>query len=303
MKVDLRVVRAEIARASNRERSWHERQSVHVRLEHDGFVGWGEAAPLPGVSPDTFADALQALRSFEWPREPVIGALAIASPSARFAAESALHSLAAASRGVPMWSLFAERASSLPIAVALFDDDLSPARGAAAIKIKIGRSDDHARLERVRAEFPHVELRLDANRAPIDLHSLSRFDPAFVEEPAGVLAIDRAPCALAVDESLTPEVLDHLRAAVRVVVIKPSLHGLLRSLTMGAHAQSTGREVVISHLLEGPIARAACAHLALAIGGRAPGLGEHPALAPLGSDFCAPYIERLVIHPPDRPGL
>ena len=55
--------------------------------------------------------------------------------------------------------------------------------------------------------------------------------------------------------------------------------------------------------MEGPIARAAIAHLALALGGEAAGLGEHPGLLPLSDGLCTPWIEPTQIDPPELPGL
>lgn len=308
MKKHLHTVRASIPRASNARQSWDVRESVEVRIEHDGFVGRGEAAPLPGVSSDSFDEALAALERFVFVPPHAIEELPIASPSARFAAESALYSWLAASRGLPLFRLFAERADRMPLALAIWDDVLPD--GAEVVKVKIGMPDDHARLERVRRTFPNAELRLDANRAfgagvEDRLRALAPFDPAFVEEPAPLehLFGVRAPFALAIDESVAE--LDRALGcdAIRVVVIKPTLYGLVRSLEIARRARAAGREVVISHALEGEIARASCAHLALAIGGRAPGLGAHPALRALSGDFRAPFIHALHVDPPERPGL
>ena len=53
--------------------------------------------------------------------------------------------------------------------------------------------------------------------------------------------------------------------------------------------------------MEGIIARCAAAHLALALGGRAAGLGEHPALALLSDGLMAGWIDLAWIEPPERP--
>jgi L-alanine-DL-glutamate epimerase-like enolase superfamily enzyme len=91
---------------------------------------------------------------------------------------------------------------------------------------------------------------------------------------------------------------------VRTFVLKPTLlGGLIRTRSLAERASASGRSFVISHLLEGEIARAACAHLALALGGLAAGLGDHPALARLSGGRHAAWIGPAWIEPPRAAGL
>lgn len=340
MKAELQTLHATIETVANAQRTWSTRTSVRLILESKrGQIGLGEAAPLAGLSPETASEVREALARVEWPNEPPTSLAAVralveridpALPSARFAAETALTSLMASSFGVPLWALYTDEAHEIPLAAALLHDDLEQlemaAREAAAfdiraIKVKVGRSDpqtEYALLSRVRDLLPEAELRLDANRAiaPAELderlEAFAGFRPAFLEEPApleSVLGMTDAPFPLGIDESLadSPETrLDQALAcdAIGVVVLKPTLLGGLGPCwALARRARKAGRKVIISHALEGVIARAAAAHLAVALGGAAAGLGEHPALEPLSDGLIAEWIGIGVIEPPEIPGL
>ena len=341
MRVELQTLHANIEETGNAKRRWHSRSSLRVMLYDDhGHVGLGEAAPLPGMSPESARDARKALSVLEWPTTPPLELDAIAAvvsridpslPSARFAAESALISLAASIQGRPMWATWAETVEEIAVAAALFGtkdtEVLQAAREAAAyeviaVKAKVGwlpLQREIALLRDVRSVVGPIELRLDANGAfaPGELaerlDALAELDPSFLEEPCSIEdlgALSEVPFPIAVDESLVgPDSEERLLRAlecehVRVVVLKPTLlGGLERCRALATLAREAGREVIVSHTMEGVIARAAAAHLALALGGRAAGLGDHPALSPLSDGLTAPWIDLAWIEPPTAPGL
>lgn len=321
MKVSTRRVRgtavSSSGRARNAAQAWVERTSLHVELTHEGAVGRGEAAPLPGYSTETLAEVETALDAFDWlaveSLEEVESACAALPGAARFAAESALLSLAADRRGVPLWRLLGEAREAMPIASALFDDE-PPDAHAPALKVKVGArplDEEMHWLRGLRVAIGERPLRLDANRAVPESELLARLDawatvgPEMVEEPSTMQAIEalpRCPVPLAADESLVDDAeralgWPHLAA----LVLKPARLGLIGALRLAARADA--RAVVISHLLDGPIARAACAHLALVVGTSAAGLGEHPFLAPLGRGLHVPWIDAHTIRRPREPGL
>lgn len=342
MRAELQTLHTNIEATGNAQQRWRARASVRVILDDErGHVGLGEAAPLHGLSPETTKEAFDALSAVRWPDEPPLERDAIAAlvdsidparPSARFAVESALLSLSASVQELPMWALWAEEVESLPIAATLWGTDtesvVQSAREAAAyevraVKVKIGVVGgwrEPAMLRAVREVLATAELRLDANGSldpetlPDRLDALAIHEPAFLEEAApfdDVLALERAPFPLGIDESLArgdaEEVLERAlgHAPIGVVVLKPSLlGGLERCRRLAQRAREAGRVVVISHLMEGCIARAAAAHLALALGGtEAVGLGDHPALLPLSDGLTTPWIDLAWIEPPELPGL
>jgi L-Ala-D/L-Glu epimerase len=193
------------------------------------------------------------------------------------------------------------------------------AAGVTCFKLKVGpdhlTSDQDATFASLRAELgAGVKLRADANGSlsPAGLRSslkqLAVHELEFLEEPlagAEPEQLTDSPCALALDESLQrlpPAALARWLAqpALRVLVLKPTaLGGLGASIELARVARAHGREVVVSHALEGPIGWAACAHLALALGGaRAAGLW------PLAHQAAArPRIEQGRLVPTREPGL
>lgn len=342
MRVELQTLHANIETVANGKRTWRSRSSVRLIVDDEGgHVGLGEAAPLPGMSPETARDAFDALSAVEWPDDPPLDLPTIATivetvdpkvPSARFAVETALTSLAASVEGLPMWAMWSDEVTEVPIAATLWGADVDAVRQGAreaaafdvlAVKLKIGPTGGSSELEllrEVRDIVGSVDLRLDANQS-LDpgtlaerLAGLVPHEPAFLEEPcdlAHTLALEDVPFPLAVDESLVgpdPEstlerVLTH--DTIGVVVLKPSLlGGLERCRRLAERARSAGRAVIVSHLMEGIIARAGAAHLALSLGGEIPvGLGEHPALHTLSDGLTAGWIDLAWIEPPEAPGL
>ncbi len=227
----------------NAQRSWSFREGVILRLsDGDGVIGQGEAAPLPGYSPDSletcreqilaFCRALPLKLSGDGSAEemlralPAWTALSVAAPAARFAVETALLDLWGKRRGVSISALLGTVRQRVPISALLSgktpEQVLASAseavgRGMGTVKLKIGR--DFARelglVRRLRETLgPRIEIRLDANRSwPArqvveHLTALAPLRPEFVEEPcADPILMDASGAGscrvpLALDESL-----------------------------------------------------------------------------------------------------
>ena len=180
-----------------------ERRGVLLRLTaDDGAEGWGEAAPLPGYSPDTLDDVLAELPavlrvyrertavvtrrggSVEGPgvRRPAGRGERPFPPSLRTAEAQAQDDLLARVQGetlaqVALRAVVGPRPSAPAETVQLNALLTAPdpertaqvrAAGYLAVKLKVGRQSPEADAEAVRrlAEaLPGVALRLDANRA------------------------------------------------------------------------------------------------------------------------------------------
>jgi len=342
-----------------------ERAAVILEVRgQTGVIGLGEAAPLPGMSPDTLDAAERAVAAFTR-RAPFAladrsTAIAIAktaasgSPAARFAIETALLDALARDRGVSLAALLREppaprhdadetkatpSPSSLddccglllrnatketpsPVPLAAVVDDPEAARDAFAagircFKIKLVAGDDPGRVFAIAAAVPGARLRIDANRTwpraevAARLAVVAALPIDYVEEPcvqAHQLLSAPLPCKIALDESLIELTTDQLHAALRspwlaAVVLKPTLlGGLAASLALADLARRAGVAAIASHGLEGPIGTAACAELALALGGPHPaGLAAHAALA--GWLVEVPQLAADHVRPAAAPGL
>lgn len=181
--------------------TYTEREGVLLRLRTAGGAeGWGEAAPLPGYSPDTLdevlkqaAEALPVLRTAcavgpqgaVWSRTegPPLGPTP--SPAWSCAVDQALLSLVAQRGGRTLPAEYARRLvlddgtpsvpeGAVPINALVPDGAptgpaLQSLAGYAAVKLKVGRSAPEREAARVRAWAEALEsgvaLRLDANRA------------------------------------------------------------------------------------------------------------------------------------------
>ena len=286
-----------------------------------------DPATLPALSSDgrALASELGALAS----------ALPNALPAAQHALQTAALDLEAQRRGEPIWALLRRAGpvcgpvpSLLPVAAlldqtsdesALASADRALGRGVRTLKLKLGRrgfDDELALLERLRARVgAAIQIRLDVNRlwsaedAPARLAGVTGVRPELVEEcmPAAALArFESSPVPLAVDESLQdPSFVEQLPESVRALVLKPmALGGYARCLELASWAHARGLDVIVSHLFDGPVALAAAAHLALAVGSsqRAAGLAEHSGLDPWPR-VRIPLVREAHLLCDDAPGL
>ena len=229
-------------------------------------------------------------------------AFAAAPLAARFAIETALGDAIARDRGMSLAALFSPAHVGAPsrVPLAAVVDDAEAARrawaaGIRCLKIKLGADDDLDRVIAIARAAPGATLRIDANRSwprgevAARLAALAPLRVEYVEEPCRDAheLLRSGPLAgkLALDESLSELALEDLRAALgspglAAVILKPTLlGGLSVALELAALARRAGVAAVASHALEGPIGTAACAELALALGGEhAAGLARHAGL-------------------------
>lgn len=289
------------------------REALLVELRDElGAIGLGEAAPLPGVSPDTIAGAERAVAALA-ARLPLEVdelddlAAATAAPAARFALETALVSLQAQRAGVTVAALLGGTTTRLSCAVVV--DTLDAARaaladGATVLKLKVGPGLDVARV----AELATLgaRLRLDANGAwspeetRAHLAALAHLPIDFIEEPCRD-ARALLPGPIALDESLVGDrAIDPRLAAV---ILKPTLLGGLRAcIALAAAARAAGVAAIVTHALEGPVGTAACAELALALGG-APAVGLAPHAGIAGWAIAVPHLHATSIHAAHFPAV
>ena len=311
------------------------RTRAMLRLEDGrGNFGVGEAAPLPGYSPDRIGEVLGFFEKRPWEAldriddgdarmalEELAYEIRGAPASGRFAMETAALDLWARRRTQPVWRLLAEIAPPvLPVAevvttVAEVDAAVARALSVPTLKIKVGAdwTNDRTFVTEVRRRVPTARLRLDCNQRlrrdqMARLQALAIVEPEFIEEPWPLLDGDGwedAPCPLALDESLQiPGAAEAFVSSLSerdhpfsFVVLKPTaLGGVHRTLELVALGAHAGLRPILSHTLEGPTARAMLVHLAFASmdGDTAAGLGPGPG---------EPPIPGAVLRRPDQPGL
>lgn len=238
-----------------------------------------------------------------------------AAAAARFAVETALCDLLAARRGVTFAEVLAEApAAAVPLNAVCDATDLeaalaAKARGIRTLKLKLEaapapgattrRADDAELVGAMqRALGDDLALRGDANRTWPQEEAMARLAQLrrlqYVEEPCrdfwtlleGAQRADQPPLAL--DESAVGASDEQVESWMKhpqigALILKPTRLGLATSLRWARAAARAGRWAVVTHALEGPVAMAACAELARAIGGAQPdlavGLDDHAGLA------------------------
>ena len=277
----------------------------------EGRVGWGEAAPLPGFSRESAADAVRQLAALPGPG----GTVEEPYPCVRYALELARLSLRAAASGEPLPRLLSPAPRETVELNALIscgpEDAPAQARrlredGYRAVKLKVGRlpvNEEAALVRRLADELIGVSLRLDANRA-WSLETAMAFARGvadvsleYVEEPLADPALlprfaEKSGLPVALDESLVrmpaSSLADHGYASA--VVLKPTLlGGLSRSLALAARADDLGMKAIVSSAFESGIGTLGLVALAAALPGGAPaGLDTYRRL---GADVLQPPLE------------
>ncbi len=235
------------------------------------LVGWGEAAPLAGLSPDygpdfeaTVAEFCRQFNQAGHAALSVAGAAALVPPTRpalRFALETAALDLNGGGRHQLYANDFSQGRAGLPINGLVWMGDApfmraqirqKLAAGYACLKVKIGSLDfatELALLAEIRAEADaaHLMLRVDANGAfsaadaPAKLAALARFGIHSIEQPiaAGqwpaLAALCRAsPISVALDEELI-SLTDPARQAALLDEVRPP-YLVLKPTLLGGHA-------------------------------------------------------------------
>lgn len=220
----------------------------------------------------------------------------VATPAALHAAECALLEHLALRRGVLVATLLGPVLRSHFVVNALLEGDDAAGLAASAeravkagfrvVKLKVAARPLAVEAQRLlavrRAVGPNVLIRIDANggwseaTARSALRGLEAIGLEVCEQPVAPTDVEGlrrlrhlTPCRIAADETmLQANVLPRLlvkdpRAAADVIVLKPAaLGGLVRSLELAQQAHDSGVGAYVTTLMDGPIARAAAAHLA-----------------------------------------
>ena len=268
-----------------------------VRLEHDGLVGMGEAAPTPYYhqSLDSAQRCVDRLRRTphllgDDPLAivPIVGRCLEAFDDQRAfvaALDAALHDWIGLKLNLPVWRLLGLDASMTPptsMTIGIDEPDIlaqkiEEARDFDVLKIKVGTSRDMETLALVRELAPNHRLRLDANGAWTPdtalerIAALAQFEPELIEQPIAAgqrHALRRihaqSPVPIFVDEDcIRPGDLPPLAGCVTGVNIKLAKCGGIReALRMIDLARALHLKVMLGCMVETSVGISAAAQIA-----------------------------------------
>ena len=257
--------------------TWKARDLLVLRIEEDGVVAHGEAAPFTPYDGVAIQDVARVMQERLTPA---------AYPQIHAADEMAFLDLEGQRAGVP---LAEPRTSTVPVNFTLAGSTPEEVAASAAaareagfdcFKLKVGLADDEARVAAARdAVGADALLRLDANGAwaadvaAARIERLAGYRVQFVEQPCSTLedlarVRESVSVPIAADESVQTAA-DVLRAgelgACDVVSIKLApMGGLSAARTAVEAARSVGIQPYISSTLDGPWGIAAGLQLAAA---------------------------------------
>jgi O-succinylbenzoate synthase len=241
-----------------------ERRVVLVSISDGTFTGWGEAAPYPGVTPDSIEDAWRTLE-----RGSVL------SPTAAAALDEAKADLTARRNDEPLWRSVGGASRPIPtsVAVGLDEDPVErvASTGAGGVKLKIRPGVDVTRVAEVRAAFPDLPIGVDANGSyrwddRNGLLAMDGFGVDYIEQPfpaddleSHVRLRDEIVASVALDEPIDSEA-SAIRAieagACDLLVVKPARVGMTGARVIHDLALAAGLRIKASGLLETEIGRA-----------------------------------------------
>jgi L-alanine-DL-glutamate epimerase-like enolase superfamily enzyme len=266
---------------------------VHVELEHDGLVGYGEGAPV-----DYWGETPESLLGFLKEEAPaLIGgdpfaleyidqrlALRPGEQGAKEALDGALHDWVGKRLGQPVWRILGlaptSPATSYTIGIDSVDgtvDRTRRAEGYQFLKVKVGGPDDLARLEAVR-ENSDACIRIDGNEgwtletARELMPRLRELEVEFVEQPFPVDDIDSYRALRELPERI-PVILDEsvrgLADVGRAAGIADGINiklaksgGIREGLRMIHAARALDLQVMIGCMIESELGIAQSAQIA-----------------------------------------
>lgn len=282
-----------------------EREGFFIKItDQNGAVGWGEAAPLPHLGTASFKETEAQLinvaalmRGQPLPDTPEemteihIDGVALSEyrPAVQWAVETALLTLKANSRHIPLARMM-NRHSELQVPVScflagtprdiVFQAQSSVRQGYRTLKIKVGQGSLKDDIERVRAVNAVIEskalLRVDANRS-WDLPEAIEFvrevgltTIEYIKEPLKDLSLigefyQETYMPVALDESIQALDFERIQSmdGVDVLVLKPMLFGSFHEIReLAIRAKNRGLRVVFNSAFESGYGVTVIAHIA-----------------------------------------
>jgi L-alanine-DL-glutamate epimerase-like enolase superfamily enzyme len=267
-------------------------ENVLVRVERDGVVGLGEAAPSAHYG-DTQASTCQFLAraaDLLTSDEPIstihrlLDQIARLNPAPKAAIDMAFFDLVGKRLGVPVYQLLGLDPRDMPrtsftIGIDTPEVMAQKAREAAAypiLKVKVGTAHDIENLEAIRA-VSNAVIRIDANeawtpkQAVASIRELARFDVEFVEQPVPAHDLiglgyvrEHVPVPVIADEAVVvPADVPRVAPYVDGINIKlMKCGGIYPALQMIHIARAHNLQVMMGCMIESSLAITAAAQLA-----------------------------------------
>ncbi len=264
------------------------RHNLIVRIEHEGLVGLGEAAPIARYDQDVESATRAAYDMVSRLDDPQaldqVAEVAVAEqPAATAAIDMALRDLAGKRLSVPLYELLGVDPRWTPLTsftIGMDDPEIvtekvREASGFEVLKVKMGSDDDRQVLEAVR-DVTDRPLRVDANEgwtlddALARLEWLERMGVELVEQPLPADQLDEmrelkriSPLPLFADESLhVADDIPRLADAFDGINIKlMKCGGIGEALRMIRVARAHGLKIMLGCMIETSVAITAAAHL------------------------------------------
>lgn len=267
--------------------------TIRLSIEHEGVIGYGEAAP----SVYYYGEDLDRVEQVAKDAEPVLGQDPFLlediidelaeqfpeAPAARAALDAGLHDLVGKLLDVPVYKLWGLNPANTPKTsytlgidtIPMMLKKLNEAREYPVLKIKVGVPGDMEMIKAIR-ENTDATIRVDANtgwrveEAIEKIHELAAYDIEFVEQPIasgdyeGLRKVrENVPLPIMADEdSITCAELPRLAGCVDAINIKLAKSGGLReAMRMINVARALGMKIMIGCMSESSLGVTAAAHL------------------------------------------
>ena len=271
---------------------------VQVRLEYDGFTGYGEASmpPYLGQSVETVCNFLQKV-DMEQFRDPFmledilsyVDSLSPGDSAAKAAIDIALHDLVGKMMGQPWWRIWGLDSSKTPDTTFTIGIDTpevvrEKTRECAdkfnILKVKVGLDNDKEMIRTIR-EVTDLPLAVDANQgwkdreqALDEIHWLKENGIVMVEQPMAKERIEdnawiteRSPLPIFADEAIQRLAdIPSIKGAYHGINIKlMKCTGMREAWKMLNYARAEGMKVMIGCMTETSCAVSAAAQLSPAV--------------------------------------
>ena len=268
-----------------------ERDSWIIKITTDeGYIGYGEASPIPNFNDETFEASGYSLEGFKLAINGVgeieieeimilIKAHTFEAPSANFAIETAIYDILSQQKNITLSKFLNSDALSQVYVNGVYQ--LTKLNNYSVIKVKCGFRnlyDEIELLDGLSAKYDHVRFIIDLNQA-YDLpkairffKEVSRFKIEYIEQPIEKNNFEdlielsfHSDIPIALDESIKS--LQSINKALSincgdVFIIKPQSIGSFSDIKKAISLVREGGKIpVITSSLEGSIGRLATMHL------------------------------------------